>query len=89
MFTILNIINYFTGKYIPPIILVLITISVYSYILYKLLNCNVILFSTKKDQLIDLSLILVCQAKPRFIEAKFGGPGRDRTCDLPVMSRLL
>jgi hypothetical protein len=38
MFTILNIINYFTGKYVPPIILVLITISVYSYIFYNYFN---------------------------------------------------
>ena len=38
MFTILNIINYFTGKYVPQIILVLITISVYSYIFYNYFN---------------------------------------------------
>lgn len=33
MFTILNIINYFTGKYIPLSILILITIGIYYYII--------------------------------------------------------
>jgi hypothetical protein len=33
MFTILNIINYFTGKYIPLILLILITVGIYYYII--------------------------------------------------------
>ena len=49
MFTIFNIINYLTGKYVPPIILILITISIYSYIIYDwfidLMNANIIYFS--------------------------------------------
>lgn len=33
MFTILNIINYLTGKYIPLTLLILITIGIYYYIM--------------------------------------------------------
>lgn len=38
MFTILNIINYFTGKYIPLIVLILITIGIYYYVISQCFN---------------------------------------------------
>ena len=36
MFTILNMINYFTGKYIPIYILILLTVGIYYYIINNL-----------------------------------------------------
>lgn len=54
MFTILNIINYFTGKYIPFTILVLITIGIYYYIIT---SCSDSIFSN--DYYVILLLILM------------------------------
>ena len=64
MFTILNIINYFTGKYVPPFLLILITISVYFYIIYNwidsLINENIIyLILLLLIMLIDITSLVI------------------------------
>ena len=64
MFTILNIINYFTGKYIPPYLLILITISIYFFIIHNwfndLINGNIIyLILLLLIMLIDITSIII------------------------------
>lgn len=70
MFTILNIINYFTGKYVPTIILILITISVYTYVIYNwfddLINLNIIyLVLLLLILLIDITSIIIIFSSER------------------------
>ena len=53
MFTILNIINYFTGKYIPVYLLILISIGIYFYIIRNYLQYLII------DNLVYFIILLI------------------------------
>jgi len=64
MFTILNVINYFTGKYIPIYLLILITIGTYFYVIYNgfdsLINGNIIyIIMLLLIMLVDITSLII------------------------------
>lgn len=52
MFIITNLLNYFTGKYVPPIVLVLLSIGIYYWLISEY-------FQTIVDNYIYLTMLLI------------------------------